>query len=205
MVIIGSIASVIPALSCGAALAARRSWGSAAPRGTACRCRGPPARAPRRIRRPRPPAAPRARCRRHDCRHAPRRCRPASDRCVTSSSRCASGGIAPTGMVVAESACSPSMQTPTSTDTIWPSRSTRLVRRNAVHDLLVDRGAERLGKVVQSLERRRGTGMRPDELLGLAVEILGAQSRPDDLAHQREGLDDDAARPAPWSRFRAPT
>src|SRR2546427_7817776 len=46
-------------------------------------------------------------------------------------------------------------------------------RRDAVDDLLVDRGAQRGGEVVQSLERRASAGGRADELLGCAIELLG--------------------------------
>ena len=45
--------------------------------------------------------------------------------CVTCSSRSASGVMGPTASVVAESACSPSSWTPTSTLTMLPSFSTR--------------------------------------------------------------------------------
>ncbi len=48
----------------------------------------------------------------------------ASDACVTSRSRATSSSIAPTARVVALSACRPSRQTPTSTETIDPSRNT---------------------------------------------------------------------------------
>src|SRR3989475_13336774 len=46
-------------------------------------------------------------------------------------------------------------------------------RRDAVDDLLVDRGAQRGGEVVQSLERRASAGVRAGELLRGAIELLG--------------------------------
>src|SRR5258707_13627658 len=46
-------------------------------------------------------------------------------------------------------------------------------RRNAMDDLLIDRGAQGGGEVVQSLERRAGTGVRADEVLRGAIELLG--------------------------------
>ena len=128
------------------------------------------------------------------------RCRPRGTPGSRSSSRSASGAIAPTGIVVAESACSPSSCTPTSTLTMLPSRSTRLARGDAVHDLLVDRRAEGLGKAVEPLEGRRGALVAADELLGLGVELLGRDARPHHVAHQRQRAGDDPARRGPWSR-----
>ena len=46
---------------------------------------------------------------------------------------------------------------------------------NAVHDLLIDRDAEGLGKAVETLEGRGGPVVAPDEPLRGDVEILGRQ------------------------------
>ena len=71
-------------------------------------------------------------------------------------------------------------------------RQHALRRRNAVDDFLVDRRAERLRESIEALERRRRALVRADELLRLAIQVLGAQSGPDNLAHHRERVMHDA-------------
>ena len=155
-VIIGSIASVIPSSRRGPRVAARRSSAPAAPRGTGSRSRDPPAPAPRRIPPLRPPSAPRARCRRRDCRAAPGRCPRPGDSCVTSQQALGLGrdlsdrqrrgrvGVQPVELHAHVHAHDAAL------------RQHPPGGRNAVHDLVVDRGAEGLGEAVQSLERRHG-------------------------------------------------
>jgi hypothetical protein len=53
-----------------------------------------------------------------------------------------------------------------------------LGRRNAVHDLAVDGGAERLRKVIQALERRSSPGMTPNKILREPIEISGGYPGP---------------------------
>src|SRR5215212_4423688 len=66
-------------------------------------------------------------------------------------------------------------------------------RWNSVHDLLVDRRAQRLGKAVESLERWHSAFVAADEPFGLCVEILGAHPRTQDLLHSRQRSGDDSA------------
>src|SRR6266850_8100449 len=66
-------------------------------------------------------------------------------------------------------------------------------RRNAVDDLLVDRGAQSGGEVVQSLERRAGAGVRANEVLSRAVELLGRNAGVDLTCDQGQRFRHDAA------------
>ena len=52
-----------------------------------------------------------------------------------------------------------------------------------MHDLLVDRGADARRKAIQSLETRRGTLVRADELLGDAIELHRRRACADRLAN----------------------
>src|SRR5690606_2876903 len=71
-----------------------------------------------------------------------------------------------------------------------------LARGDPVHDLGVDRGAERLGEAVEALERRHGAVMTADERLGLPAEVLGGHPGAEDLAHPGEGAVHDPPGPA---------
>ena len=78
-----------------------------------------------------------------------------SDSSVTRSSSTTSSATSPTGTVIAASPCQPSTMAPQSIEMTSPSASTR-VARDAVHDLVVDRGTDRRRerRVAVALERR---------------------------------------------------
>ena len=69
-----------------------------------------------------------------------------------------------------------------------------LSRRNSVHDLAVDRGAERLRKVIQALERRSSSGMTPNKILREPIEIFGGYPGAGMRFHQLQRFRKNAAR-----------
>ena len=112
-----------------------------------------------------------------------------------SSSRSASGEISPTGNVNAESATKPPSVTPTSTERMSPVRE-RVRARDAVHDHLVRRDADRGRVAPVALEGRR-PAVRADELLGERVELGGRDARPDVLGRAASASRRRRARRAP--------
>jgi hypothetical protein len=68
-----------------------------------------------------------------------------------------------------------------------------LGRRDTVDDLLVDRGAQRGGEVVQALERGLGARVGADESLSDPIELFGRDPRPHRARHERERFSDDPA------------
>src|SRR2546423_15031906 len=69
------------------------------------------------------------------------------------------------------------------------------LRRNAVHDLLVDRRANARREIVQSLEGRGRTRMRPAEIVGNLVEVTGRHARSDAPFEQSHGRRENLASP----------
>ncbi len=82
----------------------------------------------------------------------------------------------PTATVIAASPCQPSTIAPQSIEITSPSRE-HPVARDAVHDLVVDRRADRgrEGRVAVALERR-DTAVRADVVLGDRVELAGGDA-----------------------------
>ena len=74
-----------------------------------------------------------------------------------------------------------------------PVMEVALVGRDAVHDFLIDRRAQRGGKIIQPLERRAGTRMAADEVFGDAVELGRRDAGGDFALHDGQGRRHDAA------------
>ncbi len=68
-------------------------------------------------------------------------------------------------------------------------------RRDPVDDFRINRGTERLGKAVETLEGGRRTVVTADEFFGGAVEIFRGEAGPNRLTHQGERCRDDLPRP----------
>ena len=67
------------------------------------------------------------------------------------------------------------------------------VGRNPMHDFLIDRRAQRGGKVVQALERGLRARMAANELLGETVQVFGGDVGADVASDQRQRLREDPA------------
>src|SRR6266542_2813087 len=68
-----------------------------------------------------------------------------------------------------------------------------LSRRDSVDDLVVDRRADARRKTVESLERRHGAGMTPDEVVRDLVQLLRGDPWSNRPLHQRHGLGENLA------------
>ena len=89
---------------------------------------------------------------------------------ATSARACSSGGDLADPDRDAASPCHPSTIAPQSMEIRSPSGAPR-PRRDAVHDLLVDRGADRAGKAVVAQERRDAARLA-DGLLGRGADLV---------------------------------